>query len=334
MSAPTSNQPHDHLKLSILYHYRKLKDPRRAHRRLHLLHDIVTIAICATIAGAQDWQEIATFGQKRFDWLKRFLKLPNGIPSHDTFERVFDLINPRVFHACFLAWVEAVREVLTIKHIAIDGKTLRGSGVGGAKTLHLVSAWATEQQLSLGQVAVDEKSNEITAIPELLELLSLKGAIVTIDAMGCQTAIAQKIVERGGDYALTVKDNQEHLLTDIQQAIANASEAGFAGIEQDVYETREKGHGREENRTCLVLQQTHGLRNAAAWAKLTVIGMCYSERIVNGVRSEETRYFIGSKKAKARTYATALRNHWGIENSLHWQLDITFDEDDNRVSKR
>jgi predicted transposase YbfD/YdcC len=320
--------------LSILHHFRKLKDPRRAHRRLHLLNDIVVIAICATIAGAQDWQEVVTFGQKRLDWLKRFLKLPNGIPSHDTFERVFDLINPRAFQACFLSWVESLREILTIKHVAIDGKTLRSSGTGELKPLHLVSAWATEQQLSLGQVAVEDKSNEITAIPQLLDLLDVKGAIVTIDAMGCQKAIAQKITEQGGDYVLTVKDNQPNLLMDIQQSLAEASEKGFAGLEHDTYETREKGHGREEYRSYLVLQQTSGIRNADEWSGLTTIGICYSERVVNGKKSVETRYFIGSRKAKAQTYAKALRNHWGIENSLHWQLDVTFDEDDNRVSKR
>jgi predicted transposase YbfD/YdcC len=326
--------PEPSVEISILHYFRKLKDPRREGSCLHPLQDIIAIALCATIAGAQDWQETATFGEKRLDWLKRFLKLPNGIPSHDTFERVFERVNPQAFQKCFLNWVEAIREVLPIKHIAIDGKTLRSSGTDKLKALHLVSAWATEQHLSLGQVAVDDKSNEITAIPELLELLDIKGAIVTIDAMGCQRAIAQKITEQKGHYVLTVKDNQEHLLTDIQRSLSEASEQDFAGLEHDTYETRERGHGREEYRSYLVLHQTSGLRNAADWAKVTTIGMCYCERTVNGVTSDEIRYFIGSKKAKACTYAQALRNHWGIENSLHWQLDITFDEDDNRVSKR
>jgi predicted transposase YbfD/YdcC len=333
--AVSSTKSQDHqVETSIIHYFRKLKDPRRQKRCLHELKDIIVIALCGTIAGAQDWQEIVTFGEKRSDWLKRFLKLTNGIPSHDTFERVFDRINPRAFQACFRNWVEAIREVLPIKHIAIDGKTLRSSGTDKLKTLHLVSAWATEQQLSLGQVAVDDKSNEITAIPALLDLLNIKGAIVTIDAMGCQKAIAQKITDQKGHYVLTVKDNQEHLLTDIQQAISDASEKGFVDVEHDVYETREQGHGREEFRSYLTLHQTDGIRNADAWSKLTTIGMCYSKRTVKGVTSEETRYFIGSKKASARTYANALRNHWGIENSLHWQLDITFDEDDNRVTKR
>jgi predicted transposase YbfD/YdcC len=320
--------------LSIAKHFRKLKDPRRAHRRLHQLQDIIVIALCAVIAGAQDWQEVETFGRKRRDWLKRFLQLPHGIPSHDTLERVFDRIHPQAFQSCFRAWVQSLQEALCIKHIAIDGKTLRGSGSAKLGPLHLVSAWATAQRLSLGQVAVDEKSNEITAIPALLDLLELNGALVTIDAMGCQKAIAQKIIDQGGDYILTVKENQEHLLADIQQAMLEACDKDFADLEHDTYETRERGHGRDEYRCYTVLHHTDGLRNADAWAKLTTIGMCYSERTVRGVCSEEVRYFIGSRKASAKVYGKALRNHWGIENSLHWQLDVTFDEDHNRVSKR
>jgi predicted transposase YbfD/YdcC len=248
--------------LSITKHFARLKDPRRAHRRRHLLQDILVIALCATIAGAQDWQEIETFGRKRRDWLLRFLELPNGIPSHDTFERVFDRLAPQAFQACFQGWVQAVQQALRIKHVAIDGKTLRGSGTAKLGPLHLVSAWATAQRLSLGQVAVDAKSNEITAIPALLDLLDLNGALVTIDAMGCQKAIAKKIIDRGGDYALTVKDNQEHLLADIRAALNKAYENDFAGLEHDTYETRERGHGREEYRCYTVLHTTDGLRHA------------------------------------------------------------------------
>jgi predicted transposase YbfD/YdcC len=331
-ASPTSHiQPPD---LSIPKFFRKLKDPRRAHRRLHLLQDIIVIALCAVIAGAQDWQEVETFGRKRRDWLKRFLELPNGIPSHDTFERVFDRLRPQAFQACFRDWVQAVQEALRIKHIAIDGKTLRGSGTARLGPLHLVSAWATAQRLSLGQVAVGDKSNEITAIPALLDLLDINGALVTIDAMGCQKAIAQKIIDQGGDYILTVKENQEHLLADVRQSLVDACESDFAGLEYDTHETRERGHGREEYRCYSVLHHTAGLRNAKDWAGLTTIGLCYSERTIHGVSSEEVRYFIGSKRASAKVYGKALRNHWGIENSLHWQLDVTFDEDHNRVSKR
>jgi len=320
--------------LSIPKHFTKLKDPRRRHRRLHLLPDIIVVALCAVVAGAQDWQEIETFGRERRAWLKRFLKLPNGIPSHDTFERVFDRLNPQAFQACFRQWVQAVQDALCIEHVAIDGKTLRGSGSAKLGPLHLVSAWATAQRLSLGQVAVDAKSNEITAIPALLELLDLNGALVTIDAMGCQKAIARKITDQGADYILTVKDNQEHLLADIQESLARAFDSDFAGLEHDSYETRERGHGREEYRCYTILHNTAGLRHTEEWVGLTTLGMCYSERTIRGVSSEEVRYFIGSKKASAKVYGKALRNHWGIENSLHWQLDVTFAEDDNRVTKR
>jgi predicted transposase YbfD/YdcC len=334
MAASSPASPSQTPDLSIPKHFAKLKDPRRAHRRLHRLQDIIVIALCAVIAGAQDWQEIETFGRKRRDWLKRFLQLPNGIPSHDTFERVFDRLKPSAFQACFREWVPAVQEALDIKHVAIDGKTLRSSGAANLGPLHLVSAWATAQRLSLGQVAVADKSNEITAIPALLDLLDLHGALVTIDAMGCQKAIARKIKDQGADYILTVKENQEHLWEDIQASLAQAFETDFAGLEHDTYETRERGHGRDEYRCYTVLHHLDGLRHADDWAGLTTIGMCYSERTVQGVTSEEIRYFIGSKKARAKVYGKALRGHWGIENSLHWHLDVTFDEDDNRVTKR
>ena len=327
-----SQQPQTNL--SISHFFAKLQDPRRAHRRLHALQDVLVIALCAVIAGAQDWQQIVTFARKRRDWLSGFLELSNGIPSHDTFERVFDRLKPQAFQSCFREWVQAVSAALRIKHIAIDGKTLRGSGSAKLGPLHLVSAWATAQHLSLGQVAVDAKSNEITAIPALLELLDLNGALVTIDAMGCQKTIAQKVVDQGGHYALTVKDNQEHLAEDIQQSFLKAFETDFVGVDHDVYETREHGHGREEYRCYTVLHSTEGIRHADAWANLTTIGLCYSERTVQGETTYETRYFIGDRKAGAKYYANGLRHHWGIENNLHWQLDVNFAEDDSRVTKR
>jgi predicted transposase YbfD/YdcC len=320
--------------LALQNHFRNLKDPRRAPR--HLLLDVIGIAICAVISGANDWQQIAIFARQRENWLRRFFKLPEGIPCHDTFERVFDCINPRAFAAAFSRWMQALADTVGLRHIAIDGKTLRRSGSATRELgpLHLVSAWASENHLALGQVAVDGKSNEITAIPELLDLLELRGAIVTIDAMGCQKAIAQKIIDRGGDYALTVKENQEHLLADIQQSFIDACENNYEGIQHDTCETKEHGHGRQEYRCYTVLHYTDGIRHKDAWARLTTIGMCYSQRTVGDKTSEETRYFIGSKAAGARCYANALRNHWGIENNLHWQLDVTFREDDNREQGR
>lgn len=320
--------------LSLQAYLHNLKDPRRCPR--HLLLDIIVIAVCAVICGANDWQQVATFGQQRRDWLARFLALPCGIPCHDTFERFFARLKPRALTTALQRWTQALTDGLGLKQIAIDGKTLRGSAATGKGfgPLHLVSAWATAQQLSLGQVAVDSKSNEITAIPELLDLLDIRGALVTIDAMGCQKAIAQKIKAGGGDYVLTVKDNQEHLLTDIQQALLLAREQDCVGLEHDSYETEERGHGRDEYRSYFVLHSTEGIRQAESWRGLTTIGLCYSTRTVAGKTSEETRYFIGSRKASAKVYGQALRNHWGIENNLHWQLDVTFREDESRIQER
>src|SRR6516165_6872536 len=244
--AHLSQLPQQQPDLSIPKFFAKLQDPRRAHRRLHRLQDILVIALCAVIAGAQDWQQIVTFGRKRRDWLSGFLELPNGIPSHDTFERVFDRLKPQAFQACFRDWVQAISAALRIKHIAIDGKTLRGSGSAKLGPLHLVSAWATAQHLSLGQVAVAAKSNEITAIPALLEMLDIAGALVTIDAMGCQKAIARQIVDQGGDYVLTVKGNQERLLEDIQRQLQHAFDTDFKNLQHDTYAKRDLAHGRDD----------------------------------------------------------------------------------------
>lgn len=328
--------------LAIKKHFAKLKDPRLNRRRRHQLMDIIAIAICGVICGCDDWQQIEVFGKNRRDWLNQFLQLPNGIPSHDTFERVFDRLDPAAFQRCFRDWTQAIGDVLSLKHIAIDGKTLRSSGRGPLKALHLVSAWSQENHLTLGQVAVDQKSNEITAIPELLELLCVKGALVTIDAMGCQKDIAAKIVAGGGDYVLAVKDNQPTLLADIQESFIKAHDADFKGLDFDEFETHDTGHGRRETRTYTIIKNPQTLTQKDLWADLTVIGMCVSKRIVgnpendpqNVKESEEVRYFIGSRDTSAATYGGALRGHWGIENNLHWQLDVSFREDENRVAKR
>lgn len=322
--------------LSVKKHFGRLRDPRRRHCRRHRLLDIITIAICAVISDCNSWTEIEAFAQRRYPWLKKFLSLPNGTPSHDTFERVFKLIDPQVFQQCLRDWTVGLAETLGIKHIAIDGKSLRGSGIFSAKLgpLHLVSAWATQAHLVLGQVAVDGKSNEITAIPKLLELLDLHGALVTIDAIGCQKEIAAKVRERGGHYVLTVKENQPQLLEDIKNRFQEAEETNFAGLDHDTYETEERGHGREEKRSYTIIRNPQGIRNLGAWTALCVIGMCYSERTVQGKTSEEARFFIGSKKASARCYGRALRNHWNIENRLHWQMDVSFREDEDRTRER
>jgi predicted transposase YbfD/YdcC len=268
--------------------FNRLRDPRRQHLKRHLLLDIIVIAICAVIANANDWQQVATFARRRRTWLATFLRLPNGIPSHDTFERVFERLDPQAFQACFTHWVESLARTLGLGHIAIDGKTLRSSGntPKGWKPLHIVSAWACEANLSLGQVTVDQKSNEITAIPLLLELLDLHGALVTIDAMGTQKEIAKQIVEGGGDYVLPVKENQPNLQADIQECLRKALDTNFEGLSWDRYKTTDCGHGRQEQRSYLIVNNPEGIRNHKSWLGLKVIGMCTRERVVNGKRSE------------------------------------------------
>jgi predicted transposase YbfD/YdcC len=320
----------------LLKHFAKLRDPRLNRRKRHLLADILVIALCAVIAGADNWPQVENFGKRRRDWLKRFLPLPNGIPSHDTFERLFARLDPQAFQRCFLDWVRSWQESVPGPHFAIDGKTLCGSAgrAAGLGPLQIVSVWAAKSRLSLGEVAVEEGCNEITAIPRVLELLELHGALVTIDAAGCQKEIARRIVAGGGDYILTVKGNQGHLLEDIRDCIIKADQAEYAGIDCDEWETEERGHGRQEKRSYLVIRSPEGIRDVAEWAGLQVIGLCYRERTEGGRTSDEVRYFIGSKRAGARYYGRALRNHWQVENNLHWQLDVTFGEDDSRVRQR
>jgi predicted transposase YbfD/YdcC len=320
--------------LAIQTYFADLTDPRIDRTRRHNLMDIMVIALCAVICGAEGWVDIANYGAAKHDWLKTFLELPNGIPSHDTFRRVFCLLDPHTFLSCFQRWIDALSEGLGLKRIAIDGKTLRRSfdRATGKAALHLVSAWATEQHLVLGQVAVDAKSNEITAIPKLLELLDVSGAIVTIDAMGCQKEIAAKIREGGGDYVLTVKDNQPHLLEDIQLCFEQALGSDFAGLEHSRHEEVYAGHGRKETHQVFTILHPEGIRDQALWKDLKAITLIYSERQEAGKEdTAEVRYYIGSKAAKASAYAGYVRGHWGIENGLHWILDVSFDEDRCRM---
>jgi predicted transposase YbfD/YdcC len=320
--------------VALQRHFRPLRDPRRAHRRRHLLLDIVVMAICAVLCGANTWPEVATWAQRRCLWLRRFLRLPNGIPSHDTFERVFDRIDPVAFQACFRSWIAAACEALHLAHVAIDGKTLRRSGAGPLGPLHVVSAWAAANHLALGAVAVADKSNEITAIPRLLDLLDVAGALVTIDALGCQKDIAQKVRARGADYVLTVKDNQPHLREDIEACFHRAFARAGGDERLSEWRTQERGHGRTELRTYAVLRDPVGLRGQADWPDLAAVGRCTSLRTVHGQTSVEVRYFIGSRRADAAAYGPVLRGHWGIENGLHWQMDINFGEDASRIQRR
>jgi predicted transposase YbfD/YdcC len=326
----------------ILEHFEDLPDPRREHGKVHELDEIVFMAICAVLSGADNWQAIADYAESKVDWLNTFLTLAGGVPSHDTFRRVFCLLDPQAFQSCFFSWMTALmeRHGLTripleppqLRPIAIDGKAQRGSArrTVGQSPLHLVSAWSVANHLTLGQVATDVKSNEITAIPELLKALDLEGAVVTIDAMGCQKEIASQIVDQKGEYVLAAKDNHPHLVEDIERAFAEALEHGELGVDFTECQTVESGHGRQETRTCCVITNPSGIRDAGLWAKLTAICLVISERVVNGEASIETRYYIGSIAAHANEYLQWIRGHWGIENSLHWVLDVCFHEDDQR----
>jgi predicted transposase YbfD/YdcC len=328
--------------LRLRTHFFNLPDPRRAGRSPYRLLDLVFITIAATVAGAQDFGQVEVFARKRRDWLARYCRLPQGeegrpqTPCQDTFERLFKRLNPRHFARCLASWTAAVAEGLGLGHIAIDGKALRGSGRPGdcLRALHLVSAWASEASLSLGCVACSEKSNEITAIPQLLRLLELEGALVTIDAMGTQKAIAAQVVEQGGDYVLPVKGNQDGLGRDIHQLLGRAVERNWEGVRYDHCLVEEEGHGRKESREYMVLYDLEGMAEKDKWAKLTAVGLCMRQREAGGKRSYEEHYFIGSRDMPAAGYAAALRGHWGIENGCHWVLDVTFREDHSQVADR
>jgi predicted transposase YbfD/YdcC len=315
---------------SIAAHFADLDDPRIDRSKDHLLIDILTIAILAVICGADGWVGIETYGNAKYDWLKTFLALPQGIPSHDTFGRVFARLDPEPLQQCFLRWVRSVSRLTAGEVIAIDGKTARrsydrGQGKGA---IHMVSAWASQNRLVLGQRKVDEKSNEITAIPELLKVLDLQGCIVTIDAMGTQKTIAQQIVKPGGDYVLALKGNQGNLFEAVQQQFETIPTSTY---EPDFYEATEVNHGRVETRRCWCLGAVEHLVDTEKWAHLTSIVKVESRRTVNGQTSHEERYYISSLAPDAELLAASIRTHWSIENSLHWVLDIAFQEDDCRI---
>ncbi|EGV27609.1 transposase IS4 family protein [Thiorhodococcus drewsii AZ1] len=318
---------------SLLTHFSTLEDPRCAIKQRHRLNDMIAIAITGVLCGADGWVQIAEFGRAKQAWLERFLELPNGIPAHDTFGRVFSLIDPQVFETCFRDWVATLREILPGEVIAIDGKTLRrshdrGKGLGA---LHLVSAWAADNRLVLGQIATEAKSNEITAIPKLLDLLLIQGCIVTIDAMGCQTKIAAQIIDQGADYVLALKGNQSTLATEVEEAFIDADAREYVGLDSQFLETVEQGHGRRETRRYRTLGDLSGVSRSAGWTALNMIGMVESEREIHGVTSRETRYYIANTGNDVSVFARAVRAHWGVENELHWSLDVAFNEDASRV---
>jgi predicted transposase YbfD/YdcC len=316
------------------HHFLDLQDPRVERTRKHPLINIVFIAVCGILSGANSFAAIHEFATDRRSWFARFLDLTNGIPSEDTLGRVLARLNPGEFEKGLLSWIQAVHEVTDHRLIPIDGKTLRGSydRADGRAALHMVSAWAAENQLSLGQVVVQEKSNEITAIPELLKLLDVTGALVTIDAMGCQKEIAAAIRQGEGDYVLAVKRNQPTLYEQVDAAITTALEEDAK--ELDEHQTNEKGHGRRETRTYVVVPAPETVDPEDQWADLRGVGMAISERIDSrGRHSLETRFYILSRLLSAQEFAEAVRGHWGIENRLHWQLDVSFREDECRVHR-
>lgn len=316
----------------ITDHFTELTDPRRREPTYPLLN-IVTMGLCAVICGCDDFVSIADWANMKKDWLAKFLDMSSGVPSHDRFNAIFAAIKPAEFEKCLLSWITSLQEISGGQIIAIDGKTLRGSydKASSKSAIHMVSAWASANHISLGQVVVDEKSNEITAIPKLLELLEISDSLVTIDAMGCQTEIAEKIVEAGGDYVLAVKGNQPTLLAGIESFFMDHLADEFARVKASSYETTEKGHGRQEQRFYYVCDIPKGLPDADRWKKLTRIGLTINETVRGDKPTMEVRYYIISRKLTVKRFAEAVRGHWSIENSLHWQLDVTFGEDKCRV---
>jgi len=309
----------------IIEHFGSLPDPRIDRKKQHKLIGIIFITMAAVICGCDDWYEIEEYGTLKYEWFKTILELPNGIPSHDTFNRVFSLLNAQALQQCFLSWVQSVAKITEGRIISIDGKRMCNSGEHGSKAIiHMVSAWCSDNNMVLAQQKVNDKSNEITAIPALLEVLSIKDCIVTIDAMGCQKDIAAKIIDKGADYILAVKQNQEHLYDDITEAFAQAKTT-------EEHTQISAGHGRVEKRTCRIITDTDWVCSKEEWEGLQTLIAIESKRTKKATGATETqvRYFISSKKTSAEKFNVVVREHWSIENKLHWVLDVTFGEDNS-----
>ncbi len=321
---------------SLLEHFRNLEDPRADYLVDHQLLDIIGLTICAVVCGADTWVDIENYGRAKQVWLKGFLELANGIPSHDTIGRLFAAIDPEALQACFLSWVKSIAQVSQGEVIAIDGKTVRHSydKEVGKGAIHMVSAWATQNRLVLGQVKVDEKSNEITAIPQLLKVLALNGCVVTIDAMGAQKEIARQIVEAGGDYILSLKGNQSNIHEDVRQLFDWTRKIGFRDISHEFHQTVNGGHGRIEIRRHWLLDGVEHLVDSQLWVGLKRVGLVEAERRLPGQEpTVERRYYLLSLDGGVERFAQGVRSHWGIENQLHWVLDVAFNEDASRVRK-
>lgn len=318
---------------SLAFHFSSIDDPRIDRTKEHLLSDILLIALCAMLCGAEGFVDFQDFGKARIRWLRSFLKLPNGIPSHDTFRRVFAMLDSKQFADCFRNWTQSLRTAIGAEIVAIDGKTLRRSHdrSKSKEAIHMVSAWARENGLVLGQIKVSDKSNEITAIPELLRALKLAGCIVTIDAMGCQTKIASEICRARADYVLALKGNQSTLHDEVKIVLEGAQTGDFEGVHCDFLETNECAHGRIERRRYWITEDIGWLTHYSAWEGLRCAGMVESTRTIQGKTTTERRFYIASIGANAKTFARAVRGHWAIENTLHWSLDVSFAEDQCRV---
>jgi predicted transposase YbfD/YdcC len=326
------------LRDQIAHCFAELKDPRQPINQSHLFLDILVISICAIVCGADDWEAVADYGAAKVEWLSSFLALPGGPPAHDTFWRVFRHLDAEQFQHCFLRWIASTVELKRGQVIALDGKQLRRSHdhSTGAAPIHLLSAWATENQLVLGQLRVDEKTNEITALPDLLAALEVRGCIVTVDALGCQTEVAQTVIDRGGDYLFALKGNHPLLYAESEWLFSDLAAAGIQLAPADVAREVHKDHGRVEIRQAWVLKDRNSLRalqGSEKWPQLTAIVKLEAERILPDKRERHTRYYIASFPLQAHQAIAMTRHHWHVENCLHWVLDLAFREDECRIRK-
>ena len=311
--------------------FARISDPRLDRKKLHPLINVLTISLCAMLCGAESFDEMEAFGLERRQWLGQFLDLSQGIPSHDTFNRVFSLIDPKAFNQSFMEWTQSIRQAIGREIVALDGKQLRRSGGANVSATHIVSAWAHENGLCLGQQKVDDKSNEITAIPELLRALELSGCIVTIDAMGCQKTIAREICNADADYVLALKGNHELLHHEVRTFLEDALARNFQNLPHDYFETIEKDHGRIETRKYWITTHIGWMAEAKLWENLRAVGLVEDTRQSNGTVSTERRFYLTSLPCDAKEFARAVRGHWSVENNLHWCLDVCFHEDQARA---
>lgn len=321
---------------NFITHFSKINDPRIERHKKHQLIDILFLSVCAVLSGAEGWEDIEDFGLVKLAWLRKYLPFENGIPKHDTIARVLSRLEPSCIQTCFIHWVQDIAQAAQMNVIAIDGKTARGSFKTKSRkdALHMVSAWSCGHGLVLGQQRVDNKSNEITAIPKLLDLLDIKDSTITLDAMGCQHDIVDKIIEKGGDYVIALKGNQGHLHEDIKSWFKHAHHTQFTNIAHSQYEHTDSGHGRIEIRQCLQLEIAQDwLTDLEKWSSINSVICVTSERHIDEKCSTEQRYYISSHSLNAERLNSIIRNHWGVENSLHWTLDMTFKEDDSRIRR-